>query len=189
LGTFGGTFGDPASINDAGAVTGHAANPDNSVHGFFWKEGVLTDIGTVDGDDCSAGFSINSANQIVGQSFACDGSVSHAFVWENGKMVDLNSLVSHGSDIQLLVAGSINNRGQIAGVGVLPNGDRHAFLLVPCDDKHPGVGGCDYSMIEASAADSVEPTTHAKPERTLPIGLWQSRNRFHFSWPVSGRTN
>jgi probable HAF family extracellular repeat protein len=94
LGTFGGTFGEASSINDAGAITGHAATPDPAVHGFLWKKGVLTDIGTVDGDDCSAGFSINLAKQIVGQSFACDGSVSHAFLWENGRIVDLNSLIS-----------------------------------------------------------------------------------------------
>ena len=121
------------------------------MHAFLWKKGVLTDIGTVDGDDCSAGVTINSANQIVGQSFACDGSVSHAFLWENGKIVDLNSLISHGPDMQLQVAGDINNRGEIAGFGALPNGDQHAFLLVPCDDKHPDVEGCDYSIMEASA--------------------------------------
>jgi probable HAF family extracellular repeat protein len=187
LGTFGGTFGDAASINDAGAVTGHAANPDNSVHGFLWKNGVLTDIGTVDGDDCSGGFSINSANQIVGQSFACDSSVLHAFLWENGKIVDLNSLISHGSDLQLLAADSINNRGEIAGFGVLPSGDLHAFLLIPCDDKHPGVEGCDYSMMEASATTSVEPTIHAIRGRRPPLALWQRGNRFHFRRPVVGR--
>jgi probable HAF family extracellular repeat protein len=189
LGTFGGTFGDANSINDAGAITGHAANPDNSVHGFFWKKGVLSDIGTVDGDDCSVGFNINSANQIVGRSFACDGSVSHAFLWENSKIVDLNRLISHGSDMQLQVAGDINNRGEIAGFGVLPNGDGHAFLLVPCDDKHPGVEGCDYNMMEASATAAVEPTIHATPGRRPPIALWQRGNRFHFPRPVIGRTN
>ena len=189
LGTFGGTFGDPSSINDAGAITGHAATPDSAVHGFLWKKGVLTDIGTVNGDDCSAGFSINSANQIVGQSFACDGSVSHAFLWENGNIVDLNSLISHGSDLQLLVAGDINNRGEIAGFGVLPNGDQHAFLLVPCDDKHPDVEGCDYSIMEASDTASVEPTIHATPGRRLPIMLWQRGNRFRFPRPVIGQTN
>lgn len=155
LGTFGGTFGEASSINDAGAITGHAATPDSAVHEFLWKKGVLTDIGTVDGDDCRAGFSINLAKQIVGQSFACDGSVSHAFLWENGEIVDLNSLISHGSDLQLQVAGTINNNGEIAGFGVLPNGDRHAFLPVPCDDKHPSVEGCDFSMIEAVATASV----------------------------------
>jgi probable HAF family extracellular repeat protein len=150
---------------------------------------VLTDIGTVDGDDCSAGFHINSANQIVGQSFACDGSVSHAFLWERNKIVDLNSLISHGSDMQLQVASTINNRGEIAGFGVLPNGDRHAFLLVPCNGEHHGVEACDYSMVEASATASVEPTIHATPGRKLPIGLWQRGNRFHFPRPVIGQTS
>jgi probable HAF family extracellular repeat protein len=190
LGTFGGTFGDPSSINDASAITGHAAIAGNSaVHAFLWKKGVLTDIGTVDGDDCSAGFHINSANQIVGQSFACDGSVSHAFLWERNKIVDLNSLISHGSDMQLQVASTINNRGEIAGFGVLPNGDRHAFLLVPCNGEHHGVEACDYSMVEASATASVEPTIHATPGRKLPIGLWQRGNRFHFPRPVIGQTS
>lgn len=189
LGTFGGTFGDANSINDAGVVTGHAANPDNSVHGFLWRKGVLTDIGTVDGDDCSGGFSINSANQIVGLSFACDSSVLHAFLWEKGRIVDLNSLIAPGSDMQLLAALNINNRGEIAGFGVLPNGDGHAFLLIPCDHKHPGIDGCDYSMMEASATASVEPTKHATPGSRLPIAPWHRSNRFRLPRPVMGRTN
>src|SRR5215469_12352318 len=186
LGTFGGTFGDAVWINDAGAVTGHAATPDSAVHGFLWKNGALTDIGTLDGDDCSAGFSINSANQIVGQSFACNGPVSHAFLWENGEVVDLHSLISHGSDMQLLAAFNINDRGEIAGVGVLPNGDGHAFLLVPCNGEHQGVEGCDYSTVEANATASVEPAMHATPGPRLPIALWQRGNRFHFPRPVIG---
>jgi uncharacterized membrane protein len=97
--------------------------------------------------------------------------VSHAFLWENGKIVDLNSLISHGSDLQLQVAGNINNSGEIAGIGVLPNGDQRAFLLVSCDDKHSGVEGCDYSMMEASATAPVEPTIHTTPGCRLPIAL------------------
>ena len=189
LGTFGGTFGEAIWINDAGAVTGQAATPDNSaVHAFLWKNRVLTDIGTVDGDGCSDGLSINSANQIVGVSAVCDGSVMHAFLWENGKIVDLNSLISHGSDLQLQVAGNINDRGEIAGFGVLRNGDKHAFLLVPCDDKHQGVEGCDYSMMEASATAYVEPRVHGTPGAPGSIAVWQRGSRFHFPRTVIGRT-
>ena len=92
-------------------------------------------------------------------------------------------------DLQLQVAGDINNRGEIAGFGVLPNGDRHAFLLVPCDDKHPRIEDCDYSMMEASATASVEPSKHANPGGRLPIALWQRNNHFRFPRPVIGQTN
>lgn len=191
LGTFGGTFGEADWINEAGVVTGQATTTsDNTVvHAFLWRNGVLTDIGTVDDDDCSGGFSINSASQIVGASSACDGSVVHAFLWENGKIVDLNDLISHRSEMQLLAGFNINDRGEISGLGILPNGDAHAFLLVPCDDRHPGVEDCDYSMMDANARTSVEPTTRATPGRRLPITLWQHGNRFHFPRPVIGQTN
>ncbi|MBZ5688976.1 MAG: hypothetical protein LAP86_28550 [Acidobacteriia bacterium] len=190
LGTFGGTIGEADWINDAGAVTGQAWTSGNAaLRGFFWKNGILTDIGTVEGDGCSGGLSINSTDQIVGFSATCDGSVFHAFLWEDGKIVDLNSLISRGADLHLLQATNINDRGEIAGFGVLPNGDVHAFLLVPCDESHHGVEGCDYSMIAVSTTTSVEPTIYATPGRKLPIALWQRRNRFHFPRPVIGQTN
>jgi probable HAF family extracellular repeat protein len=172
LGTFGGWYGDPASINEAGAITGHAATPNGDVHAFLWRKGVLNDIGTVDGDDCSGGFSINSANQIVGLSFRCDGSAWHAFLWEHGDIVDLNSLISQPSALQLMVAGTINERGEIAGLGVLPNGDRHAFLLVPCNGEHHGVEGCDYSMVETSATTPIVPECTQYPEHPGVGRLW-----------------
>jgi hypothetical protein len=51
-------------------------------------------------------------------------------------MVDLNTLVPRGSAIQLATALNINDRGEIVGAGILPNGDTHRFLLIPCDEDH-----------------------------------------------------
>ena len=51
---------------------------------------------------------------------------------EHGEpMVDINTLVLPGSDIEVVDAFQINDRGEIAGGGILPNGDFHAVLLVP----------------------------------------------------------
>jgi probable HAF family extracellular repeat protein len=121
----------------------------------------MTDLGTVGTDPCSRGIALNAKGQIVGGSTNCQ-TFLHAFIWENGgPMVDLNTLVASGSDLTLTEALFINDAGEIAGNGVLQNGDSHAFVLIPCDENHPGVEGCDYSLVEASATATVStmPTT------------------------------
>lgn len=119
---------------------------------FLWKRGVMTSLGTVDGDPCSAAHSINTKSQVVGESSpSCfNDPTVHAFLWENaGPMVDLNTLIPRSSGINVVVGDSINDRGEIASEGLLPNGDNRAVLLIPCDENHQGVDGCDYSLVDA----------------------------------------
>jgi probable HAF family extracellular repeat protein len=141
LGTLGGTYGFASWINDPGAVVGSATNQgDQALLAFLWKDGVISNVGTLPGNACSAADAINSAGQIVGGSGfndaqffpACTDLVEHAFLWENGIMVDLNAFVPPGSDLTLNEAVFINDRGEISGFGTLSNGDTHAFLLMPC---------------------------------------------------------
>ena len=114
-------------------------------HAFLWKKGLMTDLGTADGDPCSYAVGINSKGQVVGSSTDCTNYV-HASLWEDGvPMVDLNSLITHNSGVQLTVALYINDSGEIAAHGTLLNGDQRAFLLVPCgpgaDDMECSEGG------------------------------------------------
>jgi|SRR6516165_8256753 hypothetical protein len=54
------------------------------------------------------------------------------FYSEHGQpIVDLNALLLPGTDIQVVGAAYINDRGEIAGTGMLPNGDVHAIVLIP----------------------------------------------------------
>ena len=72
------------------------------------------------------------------------------FLWENGgPMVDLNALVVNGVGIRLLGPATINERGEMAVPGIA-NGDVRGYLLIPCDDDHPAVEACDYSMADVS---------------------------------------
>jgi probable HAF family extracellular repeat protein len=111
----------------------------------------MTDLGGLPATPNSEAQFINSSKQIVGESFTCDFSAPVAFLWENGSIVDLNTLISGNSQI-FLYWSTFSDSGEIAVYGSLANGDTRAFLLIPCDDNHPGVEGCDYGMVGAPAA-------------------------------------
>ena len=108
---------------------------DATLRAFTWKNGQMTNLGSLNGDTdiCSLAFGSNSKGQIVGNSIAdCDIDPSRPFLWEDGgPMVDLNSLIPPGSGLVLREGAFINDAGEIAGVADLPNGDQHAFLLIP----------------------------------------------------------
>jgi probable HAF family extracellular repeat protein len=180
LGTLGGNFGGAVWINDAGEVVGWATNAgDQASLAFRWKDGKMTNLGTVDGDQCSIAVHVNSKEQIVGASSACGAGGVHAFLWENdGPMVDLNTLVSHGSGLQLTGATSINERGEITTFGVLSNGDTRTILLIPCDKHHPSVEGCDYSLADAIPALRVNTVSRDVSRGAQRLSLESRTNRF-----------
>ena len=126
----------------------------------------MTNLGTLNGDDCSIAFHINSKGQIVGNSFPCAGGRSHAFLWQNGFMTDLNALLPPGSGLTPWGDGAfINDRGDIAGVRVLPDGDLHAVLLIPCDEEHANDSECEDEG-EGTAVGRGE--TNQRPNVVLP---------------------
>ena len=146
LGTLGGTQSAANAINEKTEIVGEAFPVAGNVHAFFWKRGVMTDIGTVGGCTDTNASSINSRSQVVGVAFGCE-TTSHAFLWENGgPAIDLNELVPLGSDLFLVEALFINDRGEIACLGVLPNGDGHAVLLVPNEHGDAAVSSAGASV-------------------------------------------
>ena len=94
----------------------------------------MKDIGTLPGAILTVApccHSLNNKGEITG--FWIDGSGNlSAFYWKNNVMTDLNTLISANSGWYLLNTASINDAGQIAGFGVNPEGEVHAFLATPC---------------------------------------------------------
>ena len=75
---------------------------------------VITDLGTL-GGCCSQAVAINERGQIIGEADTRakdeEGDpISHAFLWQNGKLRDLGTLGAGPSQ-----ASAINDRGQIVG--------------------------------------------------------------------------
>jgi probable HAF family extracellular repeat protein len=193
LPSLGGCCSGARWISESGDIVGYAYDGDQFNLAVLWRDGKVHDvIGTVDGDACAVAQSINSAGQVVGLSdAACDGTVLHAFLWEDdGPPVDLDTLIAPGSGLQLTQAVSINDRGEIAGQATTSAGDNHAFLLIPCDEHHRSVEGCDYSLVEGIVAtDRSHPSTHEAVVPARPAFTTRRGYRFHTPGGAVGPRN
>jgi probable HAF family extracellular repeat protein len=176
LGTLGGNNAAATAINDAEEVIGSSDLPGGgqATHAFLWtKKDGIKDLGTAyTFDGCSDPGAINSAGQIAGASRGCDYSSQEAVLWENGEIIDLNTVIPPNSALILTRAFTINDRGEIGGLGVIggigeppgcfaDNVCGHTFLLIPCDEGHPNIEGCDYSPVEESEVGASHATTEA----------------------------
>ena len=139
-----GRFGDQdhtmsnnaTSINDLGDVVGTSEANDGTVHSFLWTKakgrqdlGTLTPATFLTVAGCCR--TVNNLDQVVGWSV--DPSGMTAFLWRDGKIKDLNTLIPANSPLHLLAAYSINDEGEIAGQAcVLPAcTEMHAYRLTP----------------------------------------------------------
>lgn len=138
LGTLGGPASCAVAVNERGHVIGWSdTGRTDTRHAFLWRNGRMIDLGTL-GGRISEAAAINERGQIVGSSrtrHALDKTgvyesfIQHAFLWENGRMIDLGTLGGKRS-----AALDINEHGQIVGWSTVKdtyrNGEpiSHAFL-------------------------------------------------------------
>ena len=132
LGTLGGTDSSAYGINASGQIVGYAGTDSfaATTHPFLYANGVMTDLGAL-GDNChTRATGINASGQIVGYFIKeCHVmSATGAFLYSDGKMVDLNSLLPANSGWTQLAANAINDYSQMVGYGTI-DGQTHAFLM------------------------------------------------------------
>ena len=140
LGTLGGTNGFAQCANDHLQVIGMSsltANPaacdfpvfnvgGTGCHAFFWEDGLMTDLGTLGGDNSEALW-LNESGEVVGSADlpGPSGNQTHdAVLWKNGKIYDLGTVpgdpCSRGR--------GLNSRGQVVGGSSDCHNFLHAFL-------------------------------------------------------------
>jgi probable HAF family extracellular repeat protein len=124
------------AINDKGQIVGDSTVGTDlfTRHAVLWSNGTIKDLGSLLGYPYSYGRAINGAGHVVGYIAPADDSISgdtkRAFLYKDGRMLNLNEALPVGTPWTLLVAYSINDSGVIVGVGKL-NNQLRAFRLTP----------------------------------------------------------
>jgi probable HAF family extracellular repeat protein len=114
LGTLGGNASFALGISERGEVVGTARTSTTSRPqlAFAWRNGQMTNLGTLPGSTFSRAFAVNPRGVAVGEAFTAAPERSRAVAWDQGRIWDLGTLgTATGA-----VANDINPRGQIVGV-------------------------------------------------------------------------
>jgi len=126
-------------VNALGQVAGNSYAPGGqSLRATLWQNGLNpTDLGSLSNkypyNDAGGINTVNGVLQVVGFENIWNLGF-RAFIWKNGVMTDLNSLIS-ASGVILRQANAINAQGQIVGFADVKlskyNTETHGFLLTP----------------------------------------------------------
>jgi probable HAF family extracellular repeat protein len=126
LGGLGGTWSQALGINEREDVVGFFSeeNSPSLGHAVLWRNGQVTDLGTLPGGPHSEATGINRRGDIVGWSdlTVAGHPTIHAVIWRDGAAMDLGSLD------EVSIARAINDKGEIVGESIIPGGSVHAVL-------------------------------------------------------------
>jgi probable HAF family extracellular repeat protein len=131
------------AINNRGQIAGQVGTGDGAIfYGAVWQHGAdgpVTKIDLVPGDFAAFATGINNRGQVVGNDFDSTYSWAHGFIWQDGVTTDLNTLISEDSNLYIIAASNINERGQISGMATVLSGPHageiRAYLLTPSDER------------------------------------------------------
>jgi probable HAF family extracellular repeat protein len=139
MGNLGGmAWNTPASMNSKGEVVGFG-NPSGDQNApfnamaFYWSQSTgMLPLGTLPLFANSIAYAINNHGLIVGQALNGPSPFTHAFIYQDGIMTDLNSLMIGHSSLTLLYANDVDDSGVIAGGAYdAKTGATSAFVAIP----------------------------------------------------------
>jgi probable HAF family extracellular repeat protein len=176
LATLGGKgWNTPMAISNNGIIVGFSDTPGDVSGGVLtanfqatlWTADGIVNLHTLPGDAMAEATGVNDFGRIIGTSFDASGA-PRAFLWDHGRIYDLNSLLQPNAPLYLLETGDINDRGEITGLGCVRVGGActalHTFVAIVAPRSDEVLG--DSSQHEG-AADAARPFVSAEIRRQL----------------------
>jgi len=143
----GGGLSIAQGINQNGTeIVGYAVDANGIDQAVLWQNGTMTILPDHNSNGHSLAYGVNDEGLIVGRSdvyTVSGGWQEDAVAWQNGVLIDLNSFLPTNSGWVLNVAQSINDNGEIAGIGTY-DGATTGFVMSIGDSSGP--------MVTAAAA-------------------------------------
>lgn len=142
IGDFGGRVNAAHALNNSGQMAGEFLDLAGECYrGFaFFPGRSARPMDTLGGSDSRA-FGINNAGDIVGVASTRYDWSHHAFLWQDGTLMDLGTLGGNDSE-----ARAINDLGQIVGSAHTSANEEHAFLWSSGDMTDLGTLGGSLSL-------------------------------------------
>ncbi len=140
-GSLGGANSYGMGINNSGVVVGSAQNAQGYLNAFESTSQGMVNLGTLGGSQSYA-YGINDAGTVIGYSLLAGDTTTHAFVYLDGVLIDLNTLLPASSGWTMDAAYGINDSGDIAGVGTY-NNQLYAVELLPGQISGPSALSLD----------------------------------------------
>jgi len=169
LGTLGGSSSRANKINSKGQIIGNAETTNGITHAVLWTNGIISDLGALDGYTHSSAEGLNEAGQVVGNAYSLatfsSPFASGIFLYSGGVMQDLGSLglhPDHGTAI------GINSSNQVVGlstVGTYNSGNAHAFVYLDGAMRDIGRLGGNFS-----AAFGINDQGYVVGQTQMPFG-------------------
>lgn len=138
LGTLGGRSSGARNIGPRGSVVGWSYTAAGERHAFLYRNGTLTDLGTLPGGTDSIATGINRYGRVVGSSGVNEfgpqfEEVRQAFIWRDGAMQSLGALYcpcDYNRRYGISEAYAINDQDQVVGRSETVRGTSvtHAYL-------------------------------------------------------------
>jgi probable HAF family extracellular repeat protein len=129
----GGTISSAADVNNLGHVVGFSnvmGALSQVQHAFLWtSDGGMVDLGTLGGSTSQAR-SINDSGVVVGMSITA-ANQARPFIYRNGVMTDLTTLLPAGHCYATIDVNAIGNDGAIVATAQVSGQQHRAVLLVP----------------------------------------------------------